>query len=439
MFEKYRPCKNGLGSIQLPDQKSKAIVDKNGQVFIEGIKVVPETNGAGEHLMENVFGWNMDKVHVSLVVLVAFRKLEVESDLLNLVEPFHIDGNLKNLSPENLGYRFKELIPCSINTGFYRIPFFSRYSINVEGTVINRATGKLPKVAVYNIDSGNRTGGYRSYSIYSDGGMITIGRHRLLCLTFKCYPDNVDKLHVNHDNGVPGDDFLDNLFWVTPTLNNVHAYVNDLRTQNIPVYARNAFTGEEGWHYSCQEASRVTGVDVHVITSRVTEASQAICNGGWLFKSAQDIEWRKVSDPQGEINSTSSPTKVISKNVFSGETAVHESISTVAKDLGLKYKQGPKNQILSKRDRPYYGYLFRTEGDNTPWPEFSERELMVFKDNPSNRARGVVAFKDNGEEEFFTNINKVPERFKDVFKHKGDVIDAIRRKRVVEGFKFRYL
>ena len=101
-------------------------------------------------------------------------------------------------------------------------------------------------------------------------------------------------------------------------------------------------------------------------------------------------------------------------------------------------KQAPKDQILKGRKRPYAGYLFKLADDTTPWPEFSERELAVFRDNPKGHARGVIARKDNGEELFFTNIFKASEHFKQTLKSRNDVIKAIARNRVVDGYRLYY-
>jgi len=74
-----------------------------------------------------------------------------------------------------------------------------------------------------------------------------------------------------------------------------------------------------------------------------------------------------------------------------------------------------------------------------PWPEFSERELAVFRDNPKGQARGVVARNAEGEEKFFTSIIIAHEYFKHTLKSKGGVVNAIARNRVVEGYRLTYL
>ena len=158
-----------------------------------------------------------------------------------------------------------------------------------------------------------------------------------------------------------------------------------------------------------------------------------------MFKDDPEVPWRAVTNPQAELKRLSNATQVLSKNVFTGEVRRHESIARVGHDLGLDNPQAPKTQILKGYQRPYCGYLFKLVDDETPWPEYSERELAVFRDNPKGHARGVIARDENGKELFFTSIVKAAERFQQTLKTKNDVIKAIARKRIVDGYRLEYL
>src|SRR5690606_38039399 len=94
---------------------------------------------------------------------------------------------------------------------------------------------------------------------FCHGLYVNISRHRALCLVFKNYPDDCDKMVVNHINGVPGDDRLDNLEWISRGENNIHAYKNFLKDQNKAVLVRNVLTGEVKEYYSIAETARVLG------------------------------------------------------------------------------------------------------------------------------------------------------------------------------------
>ena len=254
------------------------------------------------------------------------------SDYYHLVDIFYLDTNPNNLHPSNLGYRYTKPIPCEFEEGFYYIPFFNRYAINREGVVKNWVTGKTMAFYVTKPGMNKIKGGYYFYSIKSDVHRTGVGRHRLVALTFLRYPDNVDKLDVNHIDGVPGNDWLDNLEWATRARNIQHAFESGLREQNFTVYARNVFTHKEYTFYSAKEAARQTNGGVHVILRRIKDKAQKLYTGGWLFKDNLDTPWREVSDPLMELRSLSTPTKTLSKNVFTGEVREHESIALIGQD-----------------------------------------------------------------------------------------------------------
>lgn len=441
MFEKYRKSNNKL--VKIDTRNGEYGVTEDGQVFdFNNGFIGYGYNHKGEKTVRLDLGFGYKTYTVAVLVLLGYSKLKLPHDYLDQVEPFYLDADVTNLHPSNIGYRYKQPIECVKYQGFYYIPFFNTYAVNKAGVVINTHTGGLPKTYISKPKGANPKnirGGYVNYTLPSDVGPSTIGRHRILALTFRQYPNHVDKLDVNHINGVPGDDRLDNLEWSTRKHNNLHAVMSGLRSQNIVCYAKNVFSGEEVEFFSLSDAARRLNSDSASMTARIREGKQKLYTGGWMFKTLKAEPWRVVDNPWKELQTLSTPTKVKAKNIFTGEITSHESIAQIGSDLNLEYKNGPQNQILSGRDRPYYGYVFRVEGDTTPWPEFTERELLLYKDNPSNRARGVIATKiDDGTELFFTNLAKAREHFSDKLKRVHDVCKAIDRNRKLDGYTLSY-
>lgn len=442
MFERYCDYREEYCQYEFPGGSGKLYVNKNGQVFDVNRGVLPiRFNVAGERVVSARL-WDGEKDYlVSILVLLVYGKLKLPVYLLNQVEPFFIDNDPRNYHPGNIGYRFKAPIECDEYPGYYYIPFFSNYVISKIGDVKNRENGtSIRPYVIKPTEKNNKKnvrGGYFAFGIKSDVGTTTIGRHRALMLAFTSYPNNVDRLDVNHKNGIPGDDWLDNLEWSTRRNNNLHAVRSGLRSQNIFCYAKNIYTKEELEFASHADCARYFRTETNSIVSRVN-SKQTLYNGGWLFKSNKNEPWREVSNPEKELRAQSTPTEIKSMNIFTGEQRVHESIARIAKDLGLKMTQGPKNQLLSGRGRPYYGYLFKYTNDNTPWPEFSSEQLQFYRDNPHGRARAVIAKNDKGEEIYFANIKKVAEHFKDTLRTTKDVCKAISRKRNVNGWYLTY-
>ena len=72
--------------------------------------------------------------------------------------------------------------------------------------------------------------GYAYVGLYKNKRSKKIGVHRLVCLTYL----EIDKhrLHVNHKNGKPSDNRLENLEWCTPKENCIHAWETGLSSTN---------------------------------------------------------------------------------------------------------------------------------------------------------------------------------------------------------------
>lgn len=443
MFEKCIVVPNKCVEVPLPEGKEKLFITEEGQIFSIEKGLLPVQQDVKGFLVVSADLWEgLGEYPVSLISLVAFGKLKLPVHYRRWVEPFHIDGDKENLHPANLGYRYTQPIEHPEYFGFYYIPFFNDYVINREGVVKHVLSGNVMRYHVLKASKDcvkNTKGGYVRFRLFSDVCEFIIGRHRLLALTFIPYPDNVDRLVVNHINGIPGKDELHNLEWATRKENADHAYETGLRSQNFVLYAKNVFTGEERMFYSAQEAGRKIGADVHTVLKRLSDNDQKLYTGGWLFKKDLEQPWREVTDPHAELKALSNPTKVFSKNVFTNEVREHKSISQMGVDLNFESIQTPKTIILKGYQRPYYGYLFKVATDTTPWPEFSERQLAVFRDNPKGNARGVIARNAEGEELFFTNSEKAALHFQHTLKKHTDVMKAIDRGRIVDGYKFHYL
>jgi len=108
-------------------------------------------------------------------------------------------------------------------------------------------------------------------------------RHRILCYAFKPYGHDVDQLDVNHKDGIPGNDALENLEWATRTENNLHAVEMGLRSDNKPVQVRHAKSKSVYVYASCSAAGRAIGV------TETTVSNRAKTNG---YKSYDGLQFR---------------------------------------------------------------------------------------------------------------------------------------------------
>lgn len=90
-------------------------------------------------------------------------------------------------------------------------PFIHQVACDEQGNVYSTKTGKIRKVF-------KRKNGYVSINI---SRTINSSVHRLVAQTFLGIDES--RPYVNHKNGIPSDNRLCNLEWVTPRENIIHA------------------------------------------------------------------------------------------------------------------------------------------------------------------------------------------------------------------------
>jgi hypothetical protein len=89
------------------------------------------------------------------------------------------------------------------------------YSISVDGVVTNLKTGKILK----HFDN---TRGYKYVYLWNNAVEKKHYIHRLIAAAFIPNPEN--KKQINHKDGNPSNNAIENLEWVTNQENNLHAF-----------------------------------------------------------------------------------------------------------------------------------------------------------------------------------------------------------------------
>ena len=154
--------------------------------------------------------------------------------------------------------------------GFYKIPGYSNYVISPKGEVINTVTGN--KMSPFKMSNG-----YRGiHTLYSDNGKKVALQHRLMALAF-IDPNGRDTsvLQVNHINGNKACNVIENLEWVTPQENDIHAGRTGLSPKCLPIDVRDHLTGETWYFNSFIECARHFKVSKDIIRNRLLT-----CQGG---------------------------------------------------------------------------------------------------------------------------------------------------------------
>lgn len=387
-------------------------VSQFGEVFdANGNKIATEVENDQVFIeLEWVLGKR--KYLAALIVLIAYDKLFLPDHLLDNVEPLYVDDSSRNLTPANLLYRFKngplEIEGCS---GFYYVPMFAHYAINRDGVLINAETGYVKSWSLTR-EGGpkNQTGGY-SYTRVIDGvgGSKVLFLHRALCLTFKPYDHQVLNLVVNHKDGNPKNNTLDNLEWATCRENILHARDNGLtRDFRIPVLMKDLKTGEVQRFDSVTACGRYLGLQrgEAKILNRIRSTTPKVFEDMLVFKFDDGQPWPDY-DLEAKRCRLGRGSKIVARNVFTGELIVFQGSYEGERHTGVKAATILKH-VRNSEDIPVGGYNFRYFDEVSNWPEHSEKHLLVYRDYPVYPPDGIIV-KDltSQEERFYTSSAKV--------------------------------
>ena len=142
---------------------------------------------------------------------------------------------------------------------------YESYCITIDGKVYSKKRNKFLRIT-YQYK-------YPSVQLFVNGRIITKTIHRLMALSY--LPQIEGKKYVNHINGNKNDNKLENIEWVSPKENTIHAIKNGLY---IPPKKNRKDLSKEVFQYdlkgnfiakypSANEASRITKIQQRHISS----------------------------------------------------------------------------------------------------------------------------------------------------------------------------
>lgn len=100
-------------------------------------------------------------------------------------------------------------------------------------------------------------GGYKRVTLWKNKSGKDFLVHRLVGFAF--IPQINGKEFINHKDGNPSNNYVENLEWCNSSENLKHAFINRLNTSPDPVVLLNLNTGEPKYFYSKSEASKFLG------------------------------------------------------------------------------------------------------------------------------------------------------------------------------------
>lgn len=342
----------------------------------------------------------------SLLVAVTFKSLKVNPKLWKSLDVFHLDNNRENYHPSNLVWKFpKGGLLHSKYKDFAYIPGFSKYVINKDGCVIFTMTGKILQPFFEE--------GYAKFRLSPDiGKNVCIGRHRLLALAWLEYPSYVVNLVVNHKDGIPGNDSLDNLEWVTRRENNTHAAKTNLLTKGRAVLVKNCETGEILKFNGTSHCAQYYGLNRSTIRYRLLAKNQPLYAGNLLFKYEYDhTPFREITVLQKKKLNTGTKVGIKVYNIKTKEVKEFDSAVDAAEFYSIPVTSIHASLRVRKKTRPYKCLCFKYLNDNSPWPEYTVSEVKFFEENQMGKQTGIyLKNAKTGEEEIFSTFSDLEKR-----------------------------
>ena len=405
MFEEYK---------YLPASARRYSVSCIGEVINHSGSELVKDLIDGEHYVELEWVDGKKLYNVAIVVMVAFGLLDFEDHLWPQIKPIYKDSDKTNLSPSNLTYGFKTTpLECEEHPGYYRIPFFSRYCINDKGVLKNILTNHQLSwhITPPNVVKGSQ-GGYRSCRVVGVFGATKgLLRHRALCLAFKEYDTNPSTLVVNHIDGIPGHDSLNNLEWTSYQNNNLHAYALELRPNaTTPILVMHISTGVVEKFSSISECHRkIKTLSPGNIQYRLRYSKNKVFSDGLLFKLDDGSEWPDISSHKLMRNKEA--CDIVARNVFTGEKIIFRGGQMGEDLLGIK-KETILAHAAKDLDLPINGFNFRYLLGGAKFPAHTNKHLEVYLKYPVNQPEAVDVYDHkDGIELFFTSRREAAKHY----------------------------
>lgn len=374
MFERYIESDDFM---RLPMSGNKYRLNINGVVIdINGNKIEPTIDSVGNSIVmiEWINGYGSYKV--ALLVAFTFKPTRLAFKFWNSLRVEYCDGNVGNIHPSNLVWKYPVGLGSEVHNGFAFIPMFSRYLINRDGAVLDIRSMRLMKP--------HFNKGYYSYSLRPDiGPQTSLKRHRGICLAFTDYPINVDSLQVNHKNGKPGDDRLDNLEWVTCSENRLHAIKTGLTLVNKPVIARSIVTDELQEFYSLSNFCMTFNLSEQKVSRYLSRLDEPLIYNGF------EISYK---NPEHAVLENTNKCSILVRDIKTGEIVEYSTITECAKALGVS-KHVVNWRINTPTNCLYDDYKqLKRKSDSSPWyiPIDHEQELLDYSWSKKVLVRNVV-------------------------------------------------
>lgn len=218
----------------------------------------------------------------------------------------------------------------------YEIPGHPGYRITPEGRVFKKSKSIL--LPDREIKARLTSSGYmRVRLVDGSGASYTKGLHHLLGLTFIENPDPINKVMINHINGIKTDNELVNLEWVSCKENLLHARTIGLTGTLSPCETRCCDTGIVLRFDTFRKMARYFNVHHDVISYKLRFGETKVFADRRQYRNGHsDSEWYIPKDIDAEIKLGGTTRGILLRSILDGEIIEYERHTDLAEELGLK-------------------------------------------------------------------------------------------------------
>lgn len=270
----------------------------------------------------------------------------------------------------------------------YSIPGFRRYKITRSGKIWSHHSKRY-------LTASPKEPGYWFYTLTDDTGhRWGIGRHRILCIVFKPLEGvDIRAMVVNHIDGVPGNDELDNLEWVTYQGNAEHAGLLGLTTKCMPCQVMDIDSGEIVKYPSAIKAARALNIPKDSILYRLQHGEDRVYPERKQYRVGwSDEPWVPHPDPEMSILEYGNVRGIHVKNLDTGEVKLFPSLTSVSVEFAIS--PGSLSKRLAKEPQPWFqpNMLMKWETNRAAWRDASDKYVEY---ENSTCSKVVILVADN--------------------------------------------
>lgn len=393
-------------------------IDVHGRVTnVDGMPSNEYLMNGKPHLVRIPVGESSIRISAAKAMVIAFKNIRNLSrdDLPNL-KVLYLDGDVNNIHPANLTYRFIKPQPSVAYPDFYLIPGATKYGLNDEGILLNLESGRTHAFTYH----ANR----KKATILDDfGKYLLLSLSRARALIYHPYPAEVDELEADHIDADVTNDDVSNIQWLTQSENSGKEKKVSKKGKGHNVDVWDTIANETMTYPSATAAGKVTGVHYTSIErlcshSKDKGVAQTREGGDLVFRwneGDKSVRWPTRQEIQDQMVRSGMAKQVVMYDPLNEDSSrqyvIFDTMGDAARHVGCPTSL-VSDACNDHEKIPYKGYQFRYwDGSCKPqelnfhhWPE--EELLAMGRDT---RISSIVKLVDvnTGEILTATSIGKM--------------------------------